>query len=108
VNRQSLNLHQCVVVSDKFMRRLEEGDDEARKRWSKVIQKRKATGEPYIMYRGNVNKQKPRAVQAQRSEGLYDQHLFGDHTPHRRVTQFCLLSFFTQPRKVRGVEGPQI
>ena len=59
VNRQSLNLHQCVVVSDKFMRKLEDGDDEARKRWSKVIQKRKATGEPYIMYRGNVNKQNP-------------------------------------------------
>lgn len=59
VNRQSLNLHQCVVVSDKFMRKLDEGDSEARKRWSKVIQKRKATGEPYIMYRGNVNKQNP-------------------------------------------------
>jgi ribonucleoside-diphosphate reductase alpha chain len=59
VNRQSLNLHQAVVVSDKFMRKLEDGDDEARKRWSKVIQKRKATGEPYIMYRGNVNKQNP-------------------------------------------------
>jgi ribonucleoside-diphosphate reductase alpha chain len=59
VNRQSLNLHQCVVVSDKFMRKLEDGDEEARKRWSKVIQKRKATGEPYIMYRGNVNKQNP-------------------------------------------------
>lgn len=59
VNRQCLNLHQCVVVSDKFMRRLEEGDADARKRWSKVLQKRKATGEPYIMYRGNVNKQNP-------------------------------------------------
>ncbi len=59
VNRQSLNLHQCVVVGDKFMRKLEEGDEDARKRWSKVLQKRKATGEPYIMYRGNVNKQNP-------------------------------------------------
>lgn len=59
VNRQCLNLHQCVVVSDKFMRRLEEGDNDARRRWSKVLQKRKATGEPYIMYRGNVNKQNP-------------------------------------------------
>jgi ribonucleoside-diphosphate reductase alpha chain len=59
VNRQSLNLHQAVIVSDKFMRKLEDGDEEARKRWSKVIQKRKATGEPYIMYRGNVNKQNP-------------------------------------------------
>ena len=30
VNRQSLNLHQCAVVGDKFMRRLEAGDAEAR------------------------------------------------------------------------------
>jgi len=59
VNRQSLNLHQCVIVGDKFMRRLEEGDKDARRIWSKLIQKRKATGEPYIMFRGNVNKQNP-------------------------------------------------
>ena len=59
VNRQSLNLHQCVVVSDKFMRKLEDGDTEARRKWGKLLQKRKATGEPYIMYKGNVNKQNP-------------------------------------------------
>ena len=61
VNRQCLNLHQCVIVGDKFMRRLEDGDAEARRRWGKVLQKRKATGEPYIMYKGNVNKQNPEA-----------------------------------------------
>ena len=61
VNRQCLNLHQCVVVGDKFMRKLEDGDAEARRRWGKVLQKRKATGEPYIMYKGNVNKQNPEA-----------------------------------------------
>lgn len=61
VNRQCLNLHQCVVVSDKFMRKLDEGDAEARRKWGKVLQKRKATGEPYIMYKGNVNKQNPDA-----------------------------------------------
>jgi len=61
VNRQCLNLHQCVVVGDKFMRKLEDGDDEARRRWGKVLQKRKATGEPYVMYKGNVNKQNPEA-----------------------------------------------
>jgi ribonucleoside-diphosphate reductase alpha chain len=59
VNRQSLNLHQCVVVSDKFMRKLESGDADARRKWGKLLQKRKATGEPYIMYKGNVNKQNP-------------------------------------------------
>ena len=64
VNRQSLNLHQCAVVGDKFMRKLEAGDQEARKRWSKLIQKRKATGEPYILFKGNTNKVNPEAYKA--------------------------------------------
>ena len=59
VNRQSLNLHQCAVVGDKFMRKLQDGDSEARRKWGKLLQKRKATGEPYIMFKGNVNKQNP-------------------------------------------------
>jgi ribonucleoside-diphosphate reductase alpha chain len=59
VNRQALNMHQCVVVSDKFMAKLEEGDSEARRKWGKLLQKRKATGEPYIMFKGNVNKHNP-------------------------------------------------
>ena len=67
VNRQSLNLHQCAVVGDKFMRKLEDGDEEARRKWGKLLQKRKATGEPYIMYKGNVNKQNPEAY---RKNGL--------------------------------------
>ena len=61
INRQSLNLHQCAVVGDKFMRRLESGDKIARKKWSKLLQKRKATGEPYILFKGNTNKQNPEA-----------------------------------------------
>jgi ribonucleoside-diphosphate reductase alpha chain len=61
VNRQSLNIHQCVIIGDKFMRRLMEGDKDARERYSAVLKKRRQTGEPYIMYRGNVNKQNPAA-----------------------------------------------
>ena len=61
VNRQSLNLHQCAVVGDKFMRRLEQGDSTARQKWAKLIQKRKATGEPYILFKGNTNKNNPEA-----------------------------------------------
>ena len=59
VNRQSLNLHQCAVVGDKFMRKLQDGEEDARRKWGKLLQKRKATGEPYIMYKGNVNKNNP-------------------------------------------------
>jgi len=61
VNRQSLNLHQCAVVGDKFMRRLESGDKDARRKWGKLLQKRKATGEPYILFKGNTNKVNPEA-----------------------------------------------
>ena len=61
VNRQSLNLHQCAVVGDKFMRRVESGDKDARRLWGKLLQKRKATGEPYILFKGNTNKSNPSA-----------------------------------------------
>ena len=61
INRQSLNLHQCTIIGDKFMRKLRDGDKVARRKWGKLLQKRKASGEPYIMYKGNVNKQNPSA-----------------------------------------------
>lgn len=61
VNRQSLNLHQCAVIGDKFMRKLEQGDVDARNRWSKLLRKRKATGEPYILFKGNTNKSNPQS-----------------------------------------------
>ena len=61
VNRQCMNTHQCAVIGDKFMRKLQDGDPEARRKWGKLLQKRKATGEPYIMFKGNVNKQNPDA-----------------------------------------------
>ena len=43
------------------MRKIEQGDAEARRRWSKLLRKRKATGEPYILFKGNTNKSNPRA-----------------------------------------------
>jgi len=61
INRQSLNLHQCAVVGDKFMRKVESGDTSARRLWGKLLQKRKATGEPYILFKGNTNKSNPSA-----------------------------------------------
>jgi len=61
INRQCLNTNQCVIISDKFMRSVLEGDGEARKKYAAVQRKRRQTGQPYIMYRGNVNKQNPEA-----------------------------------------------
>ena len=60
-NRQCLNLHQCIVVDDAFMRRLNDRDPEAMKLWLEILKSRVETGEPYIMFKDNVNKQNPLA-----------------------------------------------
>jgi ribonucleoside-diphosphate reductase alpha chain len=75
VNRQSLNLHQCAVIGDKFMRKLISGDIGARKKWGKLLQKRKATGEPYILFKGNTNKSNPPA--------------YKDHSLKVHMTNIC-------------------
>ena len=60
-NRQCLNLHQCVVVDDAFMRKLNDRDQEAMDTWLEILKSRVETGEPYIMFEDNVNKDNPMA-----------------------------------------------
>jgi len=60
-NRQCLNLHQCVVVDDAFMRKLQDRDSEAMSLWLEILKTRVETGEPYIMFKDNVNKNNPLA-----------------------------------------------
>tara|TARA_R100001443_G_scaffold30562_1_gene44314 strand:- start:662 stop:2371 length:1710 start_codon:yes stop_codon:yes gene_type:complete len=60
-NRQCLNLHQCVVVEDSFMRKLNDRDQEAMELWLEILKSRMETGEPYIMFKDNVNKDNPMA-----------------------------------------------
>jgi len=61
VNRQCLNLHQCVVVDDEFMNKLENKDPKSLKIWGEILKTRLETGEPYIMFEDNVNKANPEA-----------------------------------------------
>ena len=58
-NRQCLNLHQCVVVDDAFMRKLNDRDEDAMNIWLEILKSRMETGEPYIMFEDNVNKDNP-------------------------------------------------
>jgi len=60
-NRQCLNLHQAVVVDDAFMKRLQDRDSEAMSLWLEILKSRVETGEPYIMFKDNVNKDNPLA-----------------------------------------------
>ena len=59
VNRQCLNLHQCVVIDDEFMIKLDNKDERALRLWGEILKTRLETGEPYIMFEDNVNNANP-------------------------------------------------
>jgi ribonucleoside-diphosphate reductase alpha chain len=61
VNRQCLNLHQCVVIDDKFMKSVEDREPRALKVWGNVLKTRLETGEPYLMFEDNINNANPEA-----------------------------------------------
>ena len=61
VNRQCLNVHQCVVIDDDFMNKLEEKQPRALRLWGEILKTRLETGEPYIMFEDNVNNANPEA-----------------------------------------------
>lgn len=48
-----------IVVSNKFIDEMKEGDPEKRRLWAKVLQRRSEIGFPYILYKDNVNNNKP-------------------------------------------------
>lgn len=73
-NRKSLNIHQGVVISDKFMEAVEENKSwnlispldktiistvNARELWIKILTTRIETGEPYILFIDAVNRAIP-------------------------------------------------
>lgn len=64
MNRQSLNIHHGVTITDAFMEKVVAGDQEARRRWQEVIKTRFETGEPYIQFIDNVNKANPDCYKA--------------------------------------------
>lgn len=59
VNRQCLNINTCVIVSDSFMEKVVAGDNKARELWIAILKERLETGEPYILFEGNVNNSNP-------------------------------------------------
>jgi ribonucleoside-diphosphate reductase alpha chain len=82
-NRRCLNIHHGVCVSDEFMQAVEKGamwdlkspktgkvlsTTSARNLWIKLLASRVETGEPYILFTGNVQKNKSKVYQALEKE----------------------------------------
>ncbi|YBU89256.1 MAG: ribonucleoside-diphosphate reductase subunit alpha [Candidatus Walczuchella monophlebidarum] len=60
VNRQCHNIHQGAVISDEFMRKVIEKNGSERELWLNTIKKRVKTGEPYLFFIDNANKNLPK------------------------------------------------
>src|SRR5262249_32595048 len=114
INRKSLNLHHGINITDEFMQCVRDGrpfglrspkNDEvirevdARKLWTKILELRLQTGEPYIIFSDTANNQMP---SHQRKLGLKVRqsnlcseillHTGMDHQGRERTAVCCLSS----------------
>ena len=64
VNRRCLNLNHGVCIDDLWMNQLLEGDKEKRLIWQEILKIRVETGEPYLFFSDNVNKNNPECYKA--------------------------------------------
>lgn len=95
VNRQCLNSNHAICIDDEFMNKLENEDVEAKDLWKEILITRFETGEPYIFYTGNVNRQLPEAY-------IKNVHLFDrvreKNSPHVVTSNICTEIFqYTDP-----------
>lgn len=59
INRQCHNVHQGSVIEDSFMKKVLEGDTKERELWLTTLKTRVKTGEPYLFFIDNANKNNP-------------------------------------------------
>lgn len=60
INRQCHNIHQGAIISDDFMKKVLLYDGNEREFWLETLKKRVKTGEPYIFFIDNANKNNPK------------------------------------------------
>lgn len=93
-NRQCPNIHQAVCITDEFMHKVGNGDTEARELLIEVYKTRLETGEPYIFFTDNVNKQNPQVYQ-DRGLRVHTSNLCSEimlHTSPEETLVCCLSS----------------
>ncbi len=60
VNRRCLNLNHGICIDDSWMNEMIGGDQKKRSLWQEILKTRYETGEPYLFFSDNVNKQNPK------------------------------------------------
>lgn len=60
VNRRCLNINHGICISDSWMEAMIAGDKKKRQLWAEILKARVETGEPYLFFSDNVNKNNPK------------------------------------------------
>lgn len=64
LNLRCLNLNHGVCITDAWMHEMLDGDAKKRKIWEMLLTNRVETGEPYLFFTDNVNRQNPECYKA--------------------------------------------
>lgn len=64
VNRRCLNINHGISISDEWMSSMLAGDKKKRELWVEILKSRVETGEPYLFFADNVNKNNPECYKA--------------------------------------------
>lgn len=85
------NITTGVCVTDGFLTKMIDGDEEARRRWAAVLKARSETGFPYIFFKDNVNNNKPETLKGKeiKSSNLCSEICLPSDEDHSFV---CVLS----------------
>ncbi|WP_185871415.1 ribonucleoside-diphosphate reductase subunit alpha [Blattabacterium cuenoti] len=59
INRQCHNVHQGVIISNSFMEKVLEKNGKERSLWIDTLKERVQTGEPYLFFKENANRNLP-------------------------------------------------
>src|SRR5574338_56036 len=59
INRRCLNINHGICISNEWMKNCLGGNLSKRKLWTEILKSRVETGEPYLFFTDNVNKQNP-------------------------------------------------
>ncbi|NJO48202.1 MAG: ribonucleoside-diphosphate reductase subunit alpha [Leptolyngbyaceae cyanobacterium RM2_2_4] len=59
VNRRCMNLNHGICIDDLWMQEMIQGDLKKRHLWQEILKARVETGEPYLFFTDNVNRQNP-------------------------------------------------
>lgn len=59
VNRRCMNLNHGICIDDLWMQEMIAGDQKKRHLWGEILKARVETGEPYLFFTDNVNRQNP-------------------------------------------------